>query len=373
MRRRNRIYENFREACAHRNVFMQLLDVLMHKLKINSHWEDYYRFGFFRQDLSWEQRSLYVGYLGSRYFPWEGNSLRFDHVFQLKSLQKTILKGNGIATPPLVAKVGIDHKINSLEKLRTVLSGIDVPVVSKFDGGGSGVGIFCLEPRNGQLYCRDELVDAEWLWSKYATVIERGFIIEERAENHPVLQEIYPDSLNTVRLTTVKTSDNKWHLLLPYIKFGRGGTQVDNMSAGGMISKIDNSGHLGIAYCSKSRDQFEQHPDTNVPITGTQIPFFDDARALAIEASKAFGFMATVAWDVGITPGGPIIIEGNPFWDPQGVQDRLGPFLTPAVTTGLLPRACWTPWDRTHMYPNYMSDSSGGWLQRYMARRRRRG
>ena len=372
MRRRERIRQNFIEACKHRSVPMQLFDLLNHKLRINSHWEDYYRFGFFRQELSWEQRSLYVGYQGSRYFPWEGNSLKFDRLFLLKSLQKTVLAGHGVATPALVAKVGAQYSINTVEKLRAVLSDIDVPVVSKFDGGGSGVGIFCLEPRNGHLYCKEERVDADWLWNKYAAVIERGFLIEERAANHRVLEAIYPDALNTVRITTVKTADGNWHLLLPYIKFGRGGSQVDNMSAGGMIAGIGEDGCLGTAHCSKSRDRFERHPDTDAAIAGTRVPFFDEAKALALEASATFGFIATVAWDVGITPSGPVIIEGNPFWDPQGVQDRLGPFLTPEVAAGLLPRAWWTPWDRSRMYPDYMKDASGGWLQRYMARRRRR-
>ena len=355
---------------------MQLFDLLNHKLRINSHWEDYYRFGLFRQDLSWEQRSLYVGYQGSRYFPWEGNSLKFDRLFQLKSLQKAVLAAHGIATPALIAKVGKQYSVDCVEKLRAVLADIDVPVVCKFDGGGSGVGIFCLEPRNGHFYCRDQRVDADWLWDKYAPTIERGFLIEERAANHPDLQEIYPDSLNTVRMTTVKTADGKWHLLLPYIKFGRGGSQVDNLSAGGIIggiaAGIDDSGCLGTGYASKTRDEFEHHPDTGAPIAGVRVPFFDEARALALKASTTFGFMATVAWDVGITPAGPVIIEGNPFWDPQRVQGRLGPFLTPEVAAGLQPRAWWTPWDRSRMYPNYMKDASGGWIQRYMARRRRR-
>jgi hypothetical protein len=372
MRRRDRMRQNLKRACRHRNALMQLVDIIVHKLKINTCWEDYYRFGLYRQDLSWEERSLYVGYFGSRYWPWDGNSLKFDRLFQLKSLQKSILSGHGIPTPRLLAKVGTDYAIDSPGKLQSTMSAFNEPFVTKFDGGGSGVGIYCLQRAGNKFQYQGETVDAEWVWQKYASVIDRGFLIEARAENHPDLDTIYPDSLNTMRLTTAKTADGLWHVLLPYVKFGRNGSQVDNMSAGGLFAKIDDTGRIGTIYCAKTGDEFERHPDTNAPVTGTTIPYFEEAKQLALDASQVYGFISTVAWDVGITPDGPVIIEGNPFWDPQGVQDKLGPFLTPEVAAGLPSRSWWTPWDRTHMFPNYMNYADGGWWQRWLTARRMR-
>ena len=52
------------------------------------------------------------------------------------------------------------------------------------------------------------------------------------------LDDIYAGSLNTVRLVTVRTRDKKLHLLCPYIKFGRGGSYVDNLKAGGLMAPI---------------------------------------------------------------------------------------------------------------------------------------
>lgn len=350
---------------------MQLVDIIEHKLRINSYWEDYYRFEFYRRELSWEERKLYVGFFGSHYYPWEGNSLKFDRVFQLKSLQKAILTAHGVATPRLVAKAGTQYPINTPEKFRAVMADIDTPVVTKFDGGGSGVGIYCLQPENGDFRCKDQPVDADWVWSQYEPVIHRGFIVEEQAENHPALQTIFPNALNTLRITTVRTADGQWHLLLPYIKFGRSGMQVDNLSAGGLFAGVDDAGRIGTLYSLKSMDEFSRHPDTGAEAEGQTVPFYEEARALALEASNTFGFMATVAWDVGITPTGPVIIEGNPCWEPHGIQDRLGPMLTPQIAAGLMPRSWWTPWDRTHMYPRYMRDADGGWLQKWLARRRK--
>ena len=323
MRRRERVRRNFLRACKHRSVPMQLFDLIHHKFKINTHWEDYYRFGFYRGDKSWSERSRYVGYKGSRYWPWEGNSLRFDRLFLLKSLQKYILVANNLPTPPLLMIVGLDYAINTIDLFRTAMADVDRPVMTKFDGGGSGVGIYSIAPEDGAFRCGDRVVDADWIWTQYEPAMERGFLVEEKARNHAIIDAVNPGSLNTLRLTTVKTADGEWHLLMPYVKFGRSGVQVDNLDAGGLFAAVDSSGVVvGAAHGKKSGESFENHPDSGIAIEGFQIPFFEDACQLAITASRTFGFMATIAWDVGITPDGPTIIEGNPFWDPEAIQDE---------------------------------------------------
>jgi hypothetical protein len=123
---------------------------------------------------------------------------------------------------------------------------------------------------------------------------------------------------------------------------------------------------------TNSRESFEFHPDTRSTIRCEVVPFYQEALELAEQASQVFGFMATVGWDVGITPTGPTIIEGNPGWHSRNYQDVLGPFLTPEAAAGLLSRKWWTPWDKTHMYPNYLKYADRGWWQRSLTRRRKR-
>ena len=143
---------------------MQLFDLIHHKFKINTHWESYYRFGFYRGDKSWNERSRYVAYSGSRYWPWEGNSLKFDRLFLLKSLQKSILVANNLSTPPLLMRVGRGYAINTIELFRTAMADVDRPVMTKFDGGGSGVGIYSIEPEGRSFRCGDRVVDADFIW-----------------------------------------------------------------------------------------------------------------------------------------------------------------------------------------------------------------
>ncbi len=370
MRRRERIIKNFRKAREHRGVAMQAVDIITHKMKLNTHWEDYYRYGFFRQDKTWPEKALYISDKGSYYWPWEGNSLKFDRLFIRKSLQKSVVAAEGLPTPRMLLKAGSNYAVDTAEKLAAELARIDVPFLTKFDGGGSGVMNLAFEPVDGEIRCGDEIVDANWIWSQYESAIDSGFILEERVWNHEVLAEICPSSLNTLRLNLVKTADGKWHQLRPMIKFGRIGSHVDNTFAGGLFAGVDDQGCIGTAY-TNSHESFDCHPDTQATICGEVVPFYREALELAAQASKVFGFMATIGWDVGITPTGPTIIEGNPAWHSRRYQDVLGPFLTPEAAAGLLSRKWWTPWDKTHMYPNYMKHADGGWWQRYLARRRK--
>ena len=117
---------------------------------------------------------------------------------------------------------------------------------------------------------------------------------------------------------------------------------------------------------------FDTHPDTGVPFAGLRIPMYEEALALVRNASRHFGFMRTIGWDVAITPDGPMLIEANAYWNPKRVQILTGPILTPEIVAGLQPRAWYTPWDRTHMHPHYRERYAGGPLQRWHARRRKR-
>ncbi len=371
MRRRHRIIRNFRKAREHRGVARQLLDLVVHKQKLNIHWENYYRFGFYRKGLTWGEKALYLGDEGSYYWPWEANSLKFDRLFIRKSLQKSILIAEGLPTPRMVLKAGSSYAVNSAAKLASALAGVDMPFLTKFDGGGSGARILAFERDAGRFRCDDSLVDANWIWGQYQGFIDPGFLVEEKVSNHELLARIHPPSLNTLRLNLVKTVDGRWHQLRPFIKFGRGGSCVDNSAAGGLFASIDAGGRMGPAF-TNSYEVYDSHPDTGAAIAGEVVPCFAEALDMARRACEVFGFMGTIGWDIGITPNGPTIIEGNPAWHSRNYQDVLGPFLTPEVAGGLVPRNWWSPWDRTHMYPGYMKNANGGWWQRYLARRRLR-
>ena len=59
----------------------------------------------------------------------------------------------------------------------------------------------------------------------------------------------------------------------------------------------------------------ETHPDTGEAFDGVVLPDWADARRMVCAAAKQFLPVRTLGWDVAFTPGGPIIVEGNVWWD----------------------------------------------------------
>ena len=370
-RRRQRLKDNFRKAREHRSVPMQVFDLFFHKLKINTFWEDYYRFGFYRKEMPWSEKVLYVGDESSYYWPWQGNSLKFDRLFIRKTLHKPILEAAGIPTSRILIKAGLDYAINTKAKFSAALAEIHQPFVTKLDGGGGGMLNMSFVPENGHYRFDDKLYNAHDIWDSYKSILRAGFLVEERVENHPVLAEMHPESLNTLRLNLIKTIDGKWHQMRPFLKIGRGGSHIDNISSGGLITALDENGVITGAF-TESGERFDVHPNTNVEILGKAVPHFQDALDIAMRASETFGFMGTIGWDVGVTPDGPKIIEGNARWWAQHDQDIIGPFLTPEIAAGLVPQKWWMPWIKTHMFPEYKDFEQGGWWTQFWARHRGR-
>jgi hypothetical protein len=348
------------------------VDIAAHKLRINTTWDDYYRFRFYDGKKTWAEKSLYIGERGSRYWPQEGNSLKFERIFALRTIQKSIMLAAGLPTPEIVLKAGRNCRVNSLSKFASEMSKIKFPVLTKSDGGAQGMGIYALHPDKEGFLCDGNVVDANWIWEKYRNNIERGFIVEARVDNHPSLAELHPGSLNTLRLNTIKTADGNWHMVGPFLKIGRHDSHVDNISAGGLLVSLNINGVASTAYCIKTRSSYARHPETDCQIEGFEVPFYQEAVDLALEASRLFGYVATIGWDIGITPQGPTIIEGNLAWGIKGIQEQCGPILSPEIAAGLPPRSWWTPRDKTHMYPYYFNHYAGGWWQRLLAQRRRR-
>lgn len=372
MKTRDILRRRMAEARRYRSLPGQALDIVRHKLRINVGWKAYYLLGFFRPEPGWEDKALYITSRGSRYWPFETNSQKFDRLFNYKGIQKAVLAGLGLPTPRLIAKVGDESPIRTPQAFAEAMRGVECGFVTKPDGSLGGAGVLAFEPAPGGFRCQGEVVDADWIWNRYANRTRRGFLVEERARNHPALAVLHPPSLNTLRLVTVKTRDGRWHVVRPYLKMGRGGSAADNVALGGLFAAVGPDGRLGPGYAEDSWECIESHPDTGVPLRGHAVPFFREAVDLALRASGEFGFMGTIGWDVGVTPDGPTLIEGNTLWGADFVQAMLGPFLTPEIAAGLMPRHWWTPWDRTHQYPKYLGDLSGGWWQRRLASRRRR-
>jgi hypothetical protein len=162
-------------------------------------------------------------------------------------------------------------------------------------------------------------LDFDTLADKIEMILEgknpiRGYILEEAVEQHPYMQEIYPHSVNTLRIITYLTKDNLPKIIGTRMRMGRNGTLVDNISQGGIHGSIDPAtGKItgGFSVTARRQSDITEHPDTRVRFPGREIPFWQQVVDLCQKAASVTPFQRFVGWDIAIGKNGPILIEGN--------------------------------------------------------------
>ena len=134
-------------------------------------------------------------------------------------------------------------------------------------------------------------------------------LIEEFIQQHPAIDHIYPHSVNTIRIHTLRSRDQVEIVLDPLIRFGSAGGQID--FDGGITVKIDiATGNLH-EYGLKNKGFCITHPDTGIPFKDCQIPNFDQIKAFALRLADLVPEINFIGWDIAVSKNGPVAVEGN--------------------------------------------------------------
>lgn len=141
-------------------------------------------------------------------------------------------------------------------------------------------------------------------------------LVEEFIIQHPVLNNLSPSGVNTVRIFTQLDSENEVIILGCRQRISVNST-IDNLAAGNLAANIDvEKGVITDAavYSDITKDEEITHPITGVSIVGFQIPFWDETIKMVEEAAKLYPQNRSIGWDIVITEKGPGFIEGNHDW-----------------------------------------------------------
>ncbi len=137
-------------------------------------------------------------------------------------------------------------------------------------------------------------------------------IIEDGIVQHQKMAILNPNSVNTVRIATL-LGDKQEGIVYAFLRIGNGKI-MDNVDCGGMAARVDlKSGKLLTVAADKAGNTFTVHPITQTEIIGFELPHFNAAKAMCLEAMRLVPQMKYVAWDVALTEQGPTLIEGNSF------------------------------------------------------------
>ena len=145
----------------------------------------------------------------------------------------------------------------------------------------------------------------------FNNAIKNRIFLEELVKQHPDMNKLCEKSVNTMRIMTFN-DHGKSRIIWMGLRVGNGINSIDNFHAKGMAVNIDiNTVKLVGNAIDKDLNEYEEHPFTHVKFDGFQIPCFEEAKKMVLEASLRSDKILVVGWDVAISDKGPVIIEGN--------------------------------------------------------------
>ena len=318
--------------------------------------------------LKWHRRQTFRFYLMARMWrkemPWTDKLAHFCYddfhhlvdrlnppthrqLYRHKFVQKQRLLSTGIRTPALYGffhpQRGVASDGTSLCDLESVARLLrarkNQTIVFKPEIGSGGAGVVCyrIECLAEQVLLLHPLTgESEPLATRLTQLnyCGHGVVIEAFCHQHPRLAALNPDSVNTLRIW-VTNEGNEPRVLGCFLRIGRRHVQVDNTAAGGLICTVSNDGVLQeLSRGDLSREMLPRHPDTGIAVRGLALPYFAEAKALALQALAAFPDMGIAGLDIAIDEQGPLVLEinlDNPAQIGTACFDRPGRYLFPRL------------------------------------------
>ena len=151
---------------------------------------------------------------------------------------------------------------------------------------------------------------AHLLITNYCSGLSSGGILEELIIQAEPMVSIHSQSVNTVRIPTVRL-DDRVEIFQPFFRAGRGESIVDNGGAGGIICALDEKTGKVIAAKDEKCQKYIVHPDTNFPLIGFTIPEWDKAVEFVEQLVQVVPSNRYTAWDLAYTSNGYVLVEAN--------------------------------------------------------------
>ncbi len=137
--------------------------------------------------------------------------------------------------------------------------------------------------------------------------LNNNLLLEEVILQHDILNKVYPNAINTIRMLTLQG-----RCIGASLRMGVGEANVDNAHAGGIFAEVEISTGTVIGRAMNYLyDCFTIHPTTGMTIPGTVIPYWENCISMVEEASALVSDVSLIGWDVAVTPTGPVMVEVN--------------------------------------------------------------
>lgn len=160
-----------------------------------------------------------------------------------------------------------------------------------------------------------------------------GVLAEELINQHEDLSKLHPESVNTIRIYSI-CYGNEVVVFHPWLRIGKGGSIIDNASAGGIGAALDRNTGCIVSVGDKSGHRFEIHPDTHEKLVGYKLPLWDELIDTVKRLALVNNNLHYAGWDMALSKDGWVLVEGNPraqigfqIMEKRGFRDDLNAFL----------------------------------------------
>ena len=137
-------------------------------------------------------------------------------------------------------------------------------------------------------------------------------VIQVPVRNHKFLKEIMPNSLSTLRITTVTNLEGKIEYRASFLRVGRKDDEWVRVHKEVDISIIDKDGELDPYGYEDEWKVCLSHPDTNFVFSKKRIPLFKEAVETCIKLHASVPHFRIIGWDIAISEDEKIrLLEWN--------------------------------------------------------------
>lgn len=289
---------------------------------------NYHKYRLWQSSIPWSEKLNY--WHDQKYYAFldRVNPIKYRIVARNKILAKALLRFYSIPDAEYIGYIsrhgGLSasgEKIdtaNDLEALIEARPDLERFCLKPVEGsGGDGFRAFRIIRQRGIHLApidQDDVVTVDDAMKSALSITKFGdYIMERYIEQHPLLSQFNPSSLNTLRVWVGKSDSEPSKLIGLYLRVGREGSLVDNRLSGGFGVAVDLKTFKTIhAVPQDSSGQcFVRHPDSGFDMSNRQLPFKDEVLLLSLNVLNVLPSTNFVGLDVALTTEGPVLVEFN--------------------------------------------------------------
>lgn len=255
------------------------------------------------------------------------NNYEYCKVYADKNLNEIFFNGriDGVRTPKTFLSNSHgrfydgDRHLISREKAIEIFANVGMAVIKPAVDSSSGKNVVIVEMKEGKNIRNG--ASAEDIINSYKV----NFIVQEKIVPNKELETLYPKAINTVRAISYIVGD-RIEIAPLSLRIGGGGSEVDNIHAGGMSVAVSDEGSLHkFAYrlgYGDSIEKYASHPDTGIVFEGYKLSFMSKIVKVAKNLHELTSNIGVVSWDFTVDKEDNVVIieanfRGQSVWFPQ--------------------------------------------------------